>query len=347
MRYRIRGRWWTTAAAIVAGLALALTAPPGPALADPGDEGGSEQLRQALDTASKGYLDAQAAVEASRRREAELNTRAAAVEAQLAAKQSDATAIAATAYRNGRLVTAAAMLDSGGQESFLHRASTLQTVAVQNDRKIRELARLRDDLAAARAKIAAEVKLQEQQLAAMAKRKKEAEQALASVGGEATNGPEEESGGQARPATPAPGRAQPAPRRPDGSWPRESCNRNDPTTKGCLTPRTLHALNQAKSAGFTRFVSCYRPGGPYEHPKGRACDFAAQANTFGGVATGGDRAYGNNLAAYFVRNANALGVLYVIWFRQIWLPGSGWRAYRSGRGDPSSDHTNHVHLSMY
>jgi hypothetical protein len=94
-------------------------------------------------------------------------------------------------------------------------------------------------------------------------------------------------------------------------------------------------------------VSCFRRGGPYEHPKGRACDFAAQPDGFGGVATGGDRAYGNNLAAYFVRNANRLGVLYVIWFEQIWTPSTGWRAYRNGRGDPSSDHTNHAHLSMY
>ena len=65
-----------------------------------------------------------------------------------------------------------------------------------------------------------------------------------------------------------------------------------------------------------------------------------------GVATGAERTYGNNLAAYFVFNANRLGVLYVIWFRQIWLPGSGWRAY-SGSGSPSADHTNHVHLSVY
>ena len=31
---------------------------------------------------------------------------------------------------------------------------------------------------------------------------------------------------------------------------------------------------------------------------------------------------------------------------EIWLPSSGWRAY-SGCCDPSSMHTNHVHLSMY
>jgi hypothetical protein len=335
------------AAAMVAALVLASVAPAGPAGADPGDEGGSEQLRQALDAASKGYLDAQAALEASRKRQAELGTQAADLDARFAAKLDDAAAIAASAYRNGRLATTAALLDSADAGAFLYKASALQAVAVQNDRKIRELVRTRDDLAAARAKINSEIKLQEQQAAAMAKRKQEAEKALAAVGGEATNGPEEEAGAPAPPAPPAPPQAQPAPRRPDGSWPKESCTRDDPTTKGCLTPRTLHALQQAKAAGFTRYVSCYRPGGPFEHPKGRACDFAAQPNTFGGVATGGDRTYGNHLAAYFVRNSKGLGVLYVIWFRQIWLPASGWRAYRSGRGDPSSDHTNHVHLSMY
>jgi hypothetical protein len=109
----------------------------------------------------------------------------------------------------------------------------------------------------------------------------------------------------------------------------------------------LHALQQAKAAGFTRYVSCYRPSGSGEHPKGRACDFAAQKDGFGGVATGGDKTYGNNLAAYFIRNADPLAVLYVIWYRQIWLPSSGWKAYSGGNGDPSSDHTNHVHLSVY
>jgi peptidoglycan hydrolase CwlO-like protein len=139
----------------------------------------------------------------------------------------------------------------------------------------------------------------------------------------------------------------PAPRRPDGSLAPESCNQDDPTTSGCLTPRTLHALKQTQAAGFNRFVSCYRSqedGG--EHPRGRACDFAAQTSGFGGVATGGDRDYGNRLAAWYVANAQRLGVLYVIWFKQIWLPSTGWRAYTNGNGDPSSDHTNHVHLSV-
>ena len=37
--------------------------------------------------------------------------------------------------------------------------------------------------------------------------------------------------------------------------------------------------------------------------------------------------------------------MYVIWYRQIWLPGSGWKAY-SASGGPAAVHTNHVHLSV-
>jgi hypothetical protein len=46
-----------------------------------------------------------------------------------------------------------------------------------------------------------------------------------------------------------------------------------------------------------------------------------------------------------VKNASRLGVMYVIWYRQIWMPGQGWRSY-SGSGGPSATHTNHVHLSV-
>jgi hypothetical protein len=189
----------------------------------------------------------------------------------------------------------------------------------------------------------------------MARRKADAERALANYGGQSEAGP---GAGQPSPPSgpPAAGRPPPPPNPPPGPPPAqpapgnggaERCSIKDPTTSGCLTPRTLHALKQAQAAGFTRFVSCYRSqedGG--EHPRGRACDFAAAQRTFGGVATGGDRDYGNRLSLYFVNNSRPLAVLYVIWFKQIWLPSSGWRAYSRGRGDPSSDHTNHVHLSV-
>jgi hypothetical protein len=46
-----------------------------------------------------------------------------------------------------------------------------------------------------------------------------------------------------------------------------------------------------------------------------------------------------------VKNASRLGVMYVIWYRQIWNPGTGWTSY-SGSGGPNATHTNHVHLSV-
>jgi hypothetical protein len=108
----------------------------------------------------------------------------------------------------------------------------------------------------------------------------------------------------------------------------------------------LHAMQQAQQAGFDHYVACFRHQNSGEHPQGRACDFAADKSGFGGVATGSSRDYGNRLANYFIANSSRLGVLYVIWFRRIWLPSSGWKSYSRGNGDPSSDHTNHVHLSV-
>ena len=120
----------------------------------------------------------------------------------------------------------------------------------------------------------------------------------------------------------------------------------DPTTSGCLTPRTLHALQEARKAGFTHYTACHRAGTSGEHPLGRACDFSANATTFvNASATGADKAYAERLAAWFLANADRLAVLYVIWYQRIWMPGTGWRTYH-GDGTAAGDHRNHVHLSV-
>jgi hypothetical protein len=64
------------------------------------------------------------------------------------------------------------------------------------------------------------------------------------------------------------------------------------------------------------------------------------------VATGDERAYGDRLAAWCIQHSRALAVLYVIWFKRIWSPALGWRPYQRGTGQPNTDHTNHVHLSV-
>lgn len=45
--------------------------------------------------------------------------------------------------------------------------------------------------------------------------------------------------------------------------------------------------------------------------------------------------------AFLVRNADRLGIYYVIWYKQIWFPARGWSTYHG-----VSDHTDHVHVSM-
>ncbi|GAB3942516.1 hypothetical protein GCM10027614_29660 [Micromonospora vulcania] len=307
-------------------------------------EGGTPALRAQLEAASKGYLDAKRALETSVQRQQQLTAQLKTTEAELSHRSGKVGTIAGMAYRTGRLGTVSALLNSNTPEGFMDRAAALGAVAANEDRALRDLLATKDEVTRTQVALDGEIREQQKQVAVMAKRKEQAERALtvATTRAQATA----DSGDSNRGTSTA--NATPAPRNSDGSWPSESCSVNDPTpASGCVTPRTLHALNQAKAAGFTRYVSCHRNGGSGEHPKGRACDFAAQKSGFGGNATGGDKTYGNNLAAYFIRNADRLAVLYVIWYRQIWLPSSGWKAYSGAGGDPSSAHTNHVHLSVY
>ncbi|MDG4764988.1 hypothetical protein O7632_12890 [Solwaraspora sp. WMMD406] len=350
-------------------------APPTRAPADADDEGGTPSLRKELDAASKGWIDAKAALDHSTKRERQLTEQLTGIEADLRVRNDNVGQLVDRAYRNGRLGPVSALLNSTSPEGFLDRAAALSAVTANEEKQLRELYRTRDQVTRSKAAIDHEIREQRKQLTIMDQRKNQAERALAvaiaaeeraeaeraaaaeraasSSSGSSSSG--SSSSGSSSSGSSSSGSssgsssasATPAPRNANGSWPSESCSINDPTTSGCITPRTLHALNQAKAAGFTRYVSCFRNGGSGEHPKGRACDFAAQPNGFGGAASGGDKTYGDNLANYYINNADRLGVLYVIWYKRIWLPSSGWKAYSGAGGDPSSDHTNHVHLSVY
>jgi hypothetical protein len=323
-------------AAAVALLAGVTAGPASAAPSSPGDEGGSKNLRDVLEAAAKGHIEAQTKLDNSRKRQNELALQLKLLEGRLAELNVELGVVAAESYRSGRLTAMSMLLNSASPDAFLQRAAGLDVLAQRDGRKLRLLTETREQMSRSKAAIDQEVREQAKQVAIMAQKKKDAERALATVGGAP-------AGGFISANSPL---ARPAPRNSDGSWPKESCTIDDPTTSGCITPRTLHAYNQARAAGFKRHTSCHRSGGGGEHPKGRACDFSAAAGGFENVsATGGDRAYGDKVAAFYVKNASRLGVLYVIWYRQIWMPGTGWRAY-SGGGSPAADHTNHVHLSM-
>jgi hypothetical protein len=321
-------------ALLVVASVLVLGAPASAAPNDP--EGGSKTLSDALESAAKGQLEAIQKLTASKKRQTQLQ--ATVIEAQASAKslQSQVGVIADRSYRMGRASTMSMLLASSSPDIFLERIQRLDQMT-QLDGQV--LGQYRDELTRAqqaKADVDTEIAEQQKQVAALTKKKKEAELALGSVGGGAS------SGGFLSANSPL---AAPAPRNSDGSWPKESCTINDPTSDGCLTPRTLHAYNEARADGFTHYTVCWSQRSSGEHPKGRACDFSANATTYkDAAATGSDKAYGDRLAAYFIKNADRLGVLYVIWYRQIWMPGTGWKAY-SATGGPSAVHTNHVHLS--
>jgi len=314
------------------------------ALAAPGDsgddgEGGSKTLIQQLDAASRGYLEAKDALAGSQKRQAELTAVIKKLDAELGPRQATVDKIVRQSYTAGRLGPMSALLSASSTGAFLDRAETLQTVAYRENEAVADLRGNRDQQAKAKLAVDQAIRDQQKQLNLMAKRKVQAENALK----EANAGQDDPQAGDGASSSKT---ATAAPRNADGSLPAQGCSVNDPTTSGCITPRLLHAMQQAQGAGFTHFVACFRHQSTGEHPKGRACDFAADKGGFGGVASGSSKDYGTRLANYFISNADRLGVLYVIWFRRIWLPSSGWKAYSGGNGDPSSDHTNHVHLSV-
>jgi hypothetical protein len=301
-------------------------------------ENDEKKLRDNLEAAAKGQIEAQRLLDDSKKRAFRLNKEVKTLDTRVDVMRTQVGVMAVESYRTGRLTTLSALLNSASPDDFLDRAGSLEVMAQRDAGALRGYADAHEAARQAKAQLDAEIREQQKQVATLKKRKEDAERALRSVGGGVT------SAGYINPNSPA---AKPAPRNADGSWPSESCTVDDPTpASGCITPRTLHALRQAQSDGFKRYTSCYRSGGGGEHPKGRACDFSAAAGGFQDKsATGGDKTYGDNLASYFIKNANALGVLYVIWYRRIWMPGTGWKSY-SGGGSPAADHTNHVHLSM-
>ncbi|RSM42182.1 hypothetical protein DMB66_55040 [Actinoplanes sp. ATCC 53533] len=312
-------------------------------VAAPGDngddgEGGSKSLVAQLEAASKGFVEAQEALDRSQKRQQKLVGLLKQIDGELGPRQATLNEIAQQAYRTGRLGPMTALLTASSTGSLLDRVQALETVAVKQDQALRELKDTRAKQEQAKLAIDAEIRDQQKQVTVMAKRKTQAEGALkaANAGGDASNGAPSGSSASAAPAR----------RNSDGSLPDESCSADDPTTGGCLTPRTLNALRQVQKADFTRYTKCFRQQASGEHGKGRACDLSVEKGTFGGVAQGGDKQYGDRLASYLINNASRLGVLYVIYYKRIWLPSSGWKAYTRGNGDPSSDHTNHVHLSM-
>lgn len=142
------------------------------------------------------------------------------------------------------------------------------------------------------------------------------------------------------------------------------CVLRDPTTSGCVTGATEHALTEIdRQFGGYRKGPKIRSAGCWDahawnptsdHPKGKGCDlFFAPSGTF---AAGADLAHGWELANWLRANAGALRVRYVIWQGRIWQADlnrdtGGWGTKYTGGGiynaqDATGGHYDHVHVSF-
>jgi len=335
-------RWLTLALAPFVAVAL-FAVPASPAHAEPGgdsataDESADEDsenplLNDLLESSNRRFVAAKSAVAKSAKAQTVLAAGIKEAEARRDALLPEVNAIAAQQYRTGDISTASFLLGSNGSDDFLNKAISLQEINSLQDHKLRELNQVIDEITDKKARLDAEITKQKTNLASMEKQKEAAEKALALVGGEGL------THGLVLAKSPI---ADPAPRNSDGGFSPERCTVNDPTTGGCITARTYHMYKEVRKAGFDRFAGCYRSGGPFEHPKGRACDWSLQDSGFSIAHNDDMRRYGNNLMAFLVRNADRLGIYYVIWYAQIWFPATGWRAYHG-----VSSHKDHVHVSM-
>jgi Transglycosylase SLT domain len=150
----------------------------------------------------------------------------------------------------------------------------------------------------------------------------------------------------AEPARPFPG--------PDGG-----CTEDDPTTGGCLTPRTLWAYQEIVRVfgpipgPVIRSAVCWDAhtwNPDSDHPRGKACDlFPGQPGVYPPPE---QVAAGWTVAAWLQREAGPLGIAYLIWQGKIWSAarvGDGWRPYDgAGIYDPASPtggHYDHLHVS--
>ncbi|WP_091300295.1 coiled-coil domain-containing protein [Micromonospora halophytica] len=332
-------RWMTpvvsvlAALAILAGAAPAIAAPSTPTPSGHEEDDEPKLLTDVIELRNREYSKAKSKLEKSKKRQLELAMEVRRAQDELESLKPHVTQIAAQSYRTGRIGAVSMLLESDAPDSFVRRAAALDELNMVNGQKLAEVTAAKNRAEQAKLALDAEVREQQKLTNDMARESREAEKALALVGGKGF------TGGLVDATSPvariAPGRTA------DGGWRSETCSADDPTTSGCITPRTLHAYKEVRRAGFKRFVGCYRPGGPWEHPKGRACDWSLQNSGFAPWYNNDTRMYGNNLTAFLIRNADRLGIYYVIWNRQIWFPATGWKSY-SG----PSNHTDHVHMSL-
>ncbi|GAA4086371.1 coiled-coil domain-containing protein [Nonomuraea soli] len=231
-------------------------------------------------------------------------------------------------YMNGNGETAALTMISGGvdPQTHLRRLTINQHILEEEADRLAGFKAVRDRHQAAQTEASERGKALKDSMKDLDKRKKRAEKLIEQIRDKIDL------------AHDAPGF-----RRSDGTWVPQLPTGSDHITPRMRLVRDL-IVDRFGTGGYG--VGCYRAfndGG--EHPLGRACDF--MLSTGGQMPSKEQVDRGHRIAAWVVKNAKRLGIMYVIYRQRIWHVRTGQWRVMSNRGGNTANHYDHPHVSVY
>ncbi|WP_031167526.1 coiled-coil domain-containing protein [Streptosporangium roseum] len=236
--------------------------------------------------------------------------------------------LAVEQYRSGGMGMTVALLENPDPGALLNRLALTQQIVSEQDAKLQGFAKIRDSHRGAQKMAEQRADALRASLKKLDGQKKRAERLIGQIKDRIDQ------------LYPTPGL-----RRADGTWVPQL-----PSGPDNITPR-MRLVRQLIAQRFgPRFgIGCYRADGGIagggEHPLGRACDFMLSRG--GGMPSGDETRRGHEIAAWAIKNARRLGIMYIIFRQRIWHVRTGsWRTM-SDRGGTTANHFDHPHISVY
>ncbi|MEV5890434.1 coiled-coil domain-containing protein [Nonomuraea fuscirosea] len=327
---RLRAPARTTLACLT--LVLLLAAPEQAASAQTAPKPTAKQLKKELAELQKDsdkliadYYESRVAGQKAERAEKAAREKLSAAQEVYDRQSTELRAMAIAKYIGGDPGTAGLLTSEGDPSALLARMALAQHMIDLQDARLSGYARVRDDRRQAEQDAAARTEELQASTEELEKRKKKAERQIEKIKDRIDL------------LYTAPGV-----RRPDGTWvPQLPAGTDNVTPRMRLVKELIQQRFQVPYG-----IGCYRAiqdGG--EHPLGRACDFMLSRG--GAFPSGAELKRGDEIAAWAIKNAKRLGIMYIIYRQRIWHTRTGgWRTM-SDRGGTTANHYDHPHISVY
>lgn len=328
---RLRAPARTTLACLTLVLLLA-AAPERAASAQAAPKPTAKQLKKELAELQKDsdkliadYYESRVAGQKAERAEKAAREKLSAAQEVYDRQSTELRAMALAKYIGGDPGTAYLLTSEGDPSALLARMALAQHMIDLQDARLSGYARVRDDRRQAEQDAAARTEELQASTEELEKRKKKAEKQIEKIKDRIDL------------LYTAPGV-----RRPDGTWvPQLPAGTDNVTPRMRLVKELIQQRFQVPYG-----IGCYRAiqdGG--EHPLGRACDFMLSRG--GALPSGAELKRGEEIAAWAIKNARRLGIMYIIYRQRIWHTRTGgWRTM-SDRGGTTANHYDHPHISVY